>query len=72
MWRGQIIQGSGGTTFLPSLLTRWRRGAGEGSNLPVSLTAEIEEAALYRLATFITHTEDALKAALSQDQERPE
>jgi hypothetical protein len=69
MWRGQITPGAMGAaaTFYPH---HWEHAVERAS--PVSLTAEIEEVALVRLITFITHTEEALKAAASQDEEEPE
>jgi hypothetical protein len=60
MWRGQITPGiaSDATTFYPP---HWKKDAENA--LPVSHTAEIEEAALGRLVTFIAHNKAALEAA---------
>ena len=73
MWRAQILPEIyqplliKQLTFLPP---HWERVA--ESALPISLTAEIGIEALYGLIGFFSHTEEALKAAASQDQEKPE
>jgi hypothetical protein len=73
MWRAQILPEIyqplliKQLTFLPP---HWERVA--ESALPISLTAEIGIEALYGLIGFFSHTEEALKAAASQDQEEPE
>jgi hypothetical protein len=74
MWRAQILLepldphfGGKQSTFLPP---HWDRVA--ESALPISLTAEIGAVELGKLVTFFSHTDFAVKAALSQDQEEPE
>jgi hypothetical protein len=67
MWRAQILGDPLRSTFLPP---HWDKVA--QSALPISLTAEIGAEALGRLITFFSHTDFAVRAALSQDQEEPE
>ena len=73
MWRAQILPDEYAPHLLKVLtfLPRWDSAVQERA-LPINLTAEIDEVALGRLITFFSHTDFAVRAALSQDEEEPE